>query len=70
MSNWNARAVVTCPYCDKALEVIVHEPDSYTRAQRHTCQWCKKSMMVEYHATVEAKASKEADEKEPMMQPD
>lgn len=60
--RWNAGVVVVCPYCDRALEVIVHGPDGYTRTQSKTCVWCGETMVVEYSATVSAIAVKEEDD--------
>ena len=69
MSNWNASVVVTCPYCGKDIEVIVREPDSYTRTQDKSCPYCREVMEIEYTATVSASASKGNDEGEPVTHP-
>ena len=64
MSNWNVSVAVVCPYCDRTLEVIVYEPDSYTRTQDKVCVWCKKLMEIEYSAAVTATASRKEVEDE------
>jgi len=61
MNRWNASVVVVCPYCIKEMEVIVREPDSYTRTQSQTCSYCREVMEIEYSATVEARAVKKVD---------